>query len=96
MRISLQKFSESLKGKECTLELTPGMFRAVEAGAFSCDSISIDWDSFTLEDVNFVMDDLLHYVAVDRVSDYFINGETNRGNIVHEYLQSTVLFRSIQ
>ncbi|ALS09876.1 hypothetical protein ABE82_26010 (plasmid) [Paenibacillus peoriae] len=95
MRINLQKFSESLKGKECTLELTPGMFRAVEAGAFSSDSSSVDWDSFTIEDVQFAMNEIIQYVAIEHVDDYLGTGETNRGNIIHEYLQSTILIRSI-
>lgn len=98
MRIDLHKLSSNLKGRHYGNPPSIGEFRALEAAYMYSYSNSVNWDSFSLEDVESVMDYILWYETVesiDNASSFGDNCPSNEGNVLHEYLHATHLISNI-
>jgi hypothetical protein len=91
-RFSTNEFLKQLQVRSITSNIprrqTPGMFRIVEYLYASADASEVDFDSFTLDELEYVYNEAHVLYSMEDIYDE----ETERANwynVIYEYVRST-------
>ncbi|MFX3637310.1 MAG: hypothetical protein ACE3L7_01540 [Candidatus Pristimantibacillus sp.] len=80
LNIDLKKFMKNLSKKEVSNAYPSGVFKVIDAVHNYTNSSDVDWDSFTLTEVELAMSHATYY------EHYESENFSNEQNAIHEFL----------